>query len=396
VESTSLGGAFEVVDVTGVEIAGFRIDGFDDGVVVSASAAPVGLDLHHNTVADAGDRGILISQSSGDSTVRLADNTVAGLGGGIAVSVAAGTLEVAVERNTGVTSTAGNGIVLNAALADALYVTSFCGNDVSGDTAGAGITSTRAVFDAEPADADFTGDEVACATGNSVGSIADPVGGSGVVLDLVEGDLDLGQLDVFAGTPGGGDETGLRVIATDTFSAAAGSGFQLTTSSGTVSSIDGPAIDIDPTDLEAMVLTSVVSQNSDTVGFGLTEVSGSFQVTGPTAIGSAGTDGIAVTDSSVAMTFTGPLAIATAGDRGIELDALTGNLSILDPTSSITGTTGDAFRSVDGRGAIDFNGSITNASGHSVDLRTHGGGTVVDFDGLITDSGLGIELFDND
>jgi len=361
--------AFTVTDVAGVEIAGFEIDAGDNAVQVTATAGTVGLNLHDNTLS-----------STADS---------------LRATTTGGTLELAIDDNTDITSDAA-GVVLAASAGGTLYVTSFCGNSVHGDTVGTGVFADSVVFDANPADPDFTDDEVECGTGTTIGSAGNRVGGSGLVLTGVTGDLDLGQLDAWVGTAGAPDDTALRVIGSGAFNAGDGTGFQLTTDSGTLDSIDGPAVDIDPVSLETMVLTSVVSQNSDTVGIGLSDVSGSFQVTGTTTIGSMGTDGIAVTDSSVAMTFTGQLAIATAGDAGIELDALTGNLSVLDTTSSITGTTGDAFRSVDGRGAIDFNGSITNTSGNSVDLRNHGGGTLVDFDGFITDSGAGIFLDNSD
>ncbi len=360
---------FTITDLTGVELAGFDIESNANAVAVTTTAGTMTSSIH--------------------------DNTLDSIAVALTVTSAGGSLEVAIDDNVDIESdvTAVNLV----AAGGTLYVTSFCGNTVSGNTVGDGIVISGAIFDADPSDADFTGDEVACGTGTMIGSAANRVGGSGLKLLNVTGDLSLGALDVWAGTAGGLDEPALEVGGNGLFNAAAGTGFQMTTNAGTIDTIDGPAIDVNDLDLQSFALTTVTSQNSGTTGLDLLNTSGSFQVSGTTTIGSTAGDGVSVTDSSVGVTFTGQLAIATTGGEGVSLDDLTGAFSAADATSSISGTTGDAFNSLSSEGNITYAGTITNTLGNSVDIRNHGGAaaSTILFSGFIDDDGSGILLDSN-
>ena len=397
VENQAAGGdAVQVTDVTGVEVAGFELAAAGNALQVTSVASPAGVDFHDNEISGAGSEAVLISQTVNNaSDVRLADNTVAATGNGIDASLTAGSLSLVIDGNTGITSD-GNGIDLDGTGGD-LYVTSFCGNTVSGDTVGSGILADDVVFDASPlpgGDANFTGDEVGCATATSVGSGGNPVGGHAMMLNNVSGDLAFGDLDLFTDGTGAG---GLVVTGTGLLNAAAGSGFEITTTSGTVSSADGPAVDVDPTTI-GLVFDAVTSAGSSTFGISLSQVAGSFQVTGATSVSGAGGDGIAVVDSTVAVTLNGQVTVAGTGSEGIFLDDLVGDFSAPSTTSSITGTTGDAFSSQSGEGNVTYNGTITNTSANSVDVRNHGGGaaTTLTFAGNVDDDGAGIFLDNND
>ncbi len=397
VENQAVGGdAVQVTDVAGVEVAGLQLAADGNALQVTSAAAPVGIDFHDNEIAGSGDEAILISQTvNDDSDVRLANNTVSATGNGIDASLTAGSLSLVIDGHTGIVSD-GTGMDLDGTGGD-LYVTSFCGNTVSGDTLGTGIFADGVIFDASPlpgGDADFTGDEVGCTTATSVGSVANPVGGSAMVLNGVSGDLAFGDLDLFAD---GADAAGLAVTGTGLLNAGAGTGFELTTTSGTISAADGPAVDADQA-TAGLVFDSVTSAGSSTEGISLADVAGSFQVTGTTSVSTAAGDGIAVVDSSADVTLSGQVTVNGAGSEGIFLDDLTGDFSAPATTSSITNTTGDAFSSQSSEGNITYAGTITNATANSVDVRNHGGGAAATilFSGNIDDTGAGIFLDNND
>jgi hypothetical protein len=401
VEGVSAGVGVSVNDVTGVEVAGLELTGGDHSFTASASTAALGVDFHDNVTSGSSNQSISIAQNGPfASTVALTGNTVASAtGAGIEVEASDGTLELALDGNTDLTSSS-TAIDLDGG-GGALYVTSFCGNVVSGDTTGTGVQMLDVIFDADPADADFTGDEVSCGTGTTIGSVGNPVDGFGMVLDGITGDLDLGQLDIFVGVPGGGDDTALEVFATGSFDAATGSGFQLKANGGTVSSIDGPAIVIDPTDLESFVLTNVISQDSAGAGIHLEQVSGSFQVTGTTDVDAAAGTGIEILASPVdalfattdidnttgsgvryingatgTLTFSGPLTIDTTSGGGLAADS-GGTLEVLDSTSTITTTTGTGVSVTDstiGGGGMSFASVSVSGAADGIILIAPGAG----------------------
>jgi hypothetical protein len=345
VEGVSAGTAVTVIDVTGVEVAGLELTGGDHSFVALATTAAIGVDLHDVVASGASNQAISIAQN-GDfaSTVALTDNQVtSAIGNAIQVEVDDGTLELALDGNTDLTSSA-NAIDLDGG-GGSLYVTSFCGNTVSGDTGGTGIRAIDVIFDADPADADFAGDEVGCTgTPTSVGSAANPVGGFAMSLIDVSGDLAFGILDLHTD---GTDAVGLEVEGTGELNAGAGTGFEITSTGGTISSADGPAVTVDPATI-GLIFTSITSAGSSTIGVSLVDVAGAFS--------------------------------AGAG-------------------SSITGAAGNAFHiasALTNDLDVTYGGTITNASAATVNVAGHTGGTVTFTGNLSATGGTGIQLSNAD
>ena len=404
---------------TGVVIRGFQISGTSNAVDVTQTGAnAVEITIADNLFQDSGSEALDLNPGGGahfEATIQNNSfSTSSPTGNAIDVTTTANadTVQVAIDDNVDITSSSGDAIHLDGSAGGTLNVTSLCGNSVHGATAGAGIFADTVVFDAAPlpsGDADFVGDTVACTAATLIGSSGNRIGGSGLVLLNVTGDLDLGPFSSFVGTAGGLDEVALQIAGNGVFNAGAGNGFQFVQDSGTLDSIDGPAVLIDTARLEYLPpssVTTVVSMNSDTVGIGLTDVSSSFAVSGTTTIDSTGTDGVVVTDSSAQVTFLGEFVISNTGGRGVSLTNMSADFVVQDmapaglpgtANSLITGTTGDAFSSVGHTDDIRYYGDIVNTSGNSVDIRDHGGpaGQIL-FAGLITDSGEGIYLDNND
>ncbi len=389
---TTVDDVFEVTDVTGVEIAGFELDSGAVGLDVTATAAPAGVSFHDNTVEQAALNAVRVVTSNGTSQVSLVDNDLTSTELAVKTSSVVGRLELAVDGNT-LSSPAGALEMIDDGAP--LVVTDFCGTVVSGDTAGTALYADSAVFDADPSDADF--DEVSCSDPTSIGTPGNPVGVVGLLLSNVTGDLDLGQVDIYAGESGSGNRA-LEVTGDGAaFNALAGTGFQLTTTGGTVSSAHGFAVSLIDLDLENATFTNLSSQNSGVFsGVSVLRASGSFTVTGTTQVSDAGGDGIETSDSSVALTFQGPVTLSNIAGHGIHLDNLSGNLTVADAASSISSTTLEAFYSIDGSGDVDYNGSIDNASDNSVEVLNHEDSASLSFDGFITDTGAGILLDNND
>lgn len=389
VEGVSAGVAVSVIDVTGVEVAGLEMTGGDNSFTATSITAPMGFDLHDNVMTGASTGAIVIDQNGAfDSTATLTGNQVtSSTGNAIQVEVSAGTLELGLEENTGLTST-GSGIDLDGG-GGSLYVTSFCGNTVSGDTSGTGIRMMDVIFDADPADMDFTGDEVGCTgTPTSVGSAANPVGGFALSLIDVTGDLAFGTLDLYTE---GMDAVGLEVSGPGELNAGGGTGFEVTSTGGTISSTDGPAVVIDPATI-GLTLTSITSTGSSTTGVSLVDVAGSFSATGGSISGATGNS------FHIASTLANPLAVTYGGGITTNSAAMVnvaghpGGTVMFTGNLSATGGSGIQLSNADG--SYDFSGTVTlNGGDAGVDVVGGSSGSFSFADTDITNpSGPGIHV----
>src|SRR6185295_6047457 len=95
--------------------------------------------------------------------------------------------------NGSITSAGGRGIFGSTQPGATLTVTGLSNVTISGTTPGDGINLSGAQFDANAATAAF---ETVNAGAIAVGTAGDPVGGAGVVLSGVSGDLAFGTLNV--------------------------------------------------------------------------------------------------------------------------------------------------------------------------------------------------------
>ena len=187
-------------DRTGVEIRGLNLASTGGNAidVTSADAANLGVRISENTITGATAEGIDINHgSSGTATLAVHDNTITATGTGLDITRTAGTVTI----------------------------TTFDDNVVSGASGGTGIvvTGPSVTFDATPGGAY---NQVAGGT-TAVGSQADTVGGAGVILTNVSGDLAFTDLDIF--TAAG---AALQVSGTGAVNTGAGTGTRIAVASG--------------------------------------------------------------------------------------------------------------------------------------------------------------------
>ena len=209
--------------------------------------------------------------------------------------------------NVSVTST-GTGINLTESLGT-LTITGFSGLTISGNTAGSGIVVSNATFDGTAGGAYTQVAGGATAVGDSV----NPVGGAGVVLTNVSGDLAFTDLDIFSG-----NGAGLLMTGTGAVNTAAGTGTRVTVAAGaaTLQSTGGPVVDVTNATID-LPLGSATVTSSPTTGISLVSVSdGATNAAFSAASGSiAGTAGVAfnVSDSNATIGYSGAITKATDG-----------------------------------------------------------------------------------
>jgi hypothetical protein len=170
-----------------------------------------------------------------------------------------GTFTLSAHDNT--LTTTGNSIDVNRT-AGTLIITAFDDNVVTGNTGGAGIvvvgTGAAVIFDAVP-----TGNFDVVSGGNTaIGISGNTVGGAGMVLTNISGDLSFTDLDIFA------TGVGLSVTGNGVIAAAAGTRVTVAASVGVIESSGAAAVDIDNATID-LQLSSITATNSATRGVSL-------------------------------------------------------------------------------------------------------------------------------
>ncbi len=232
------------------EIRGISISGSSNAIsLVIADASTGTMNIKDNIIFGAtNDEGILISYG-GSATVNLdvqnnTWNTSSPTHDGNALDVnatATGNLNLNFSNNTNILSTGANGIVLvDAGGAGLVTVTGFANNTIHGDTVGTGVNANTVIFDATPGG---SFDVVSGGT-TTVGASGNGVGGSGMMLVNVSGNLSFTDLDIV--TSGG---TGLSATSSTPYTGSAG--FRLGVGAGvaTVDANGGSAVNLSIVDM---------------------------------------------------------------------------------------------------------------------------------------------------
>jgi len=359
----------DAADRNGIEVRGLSINGSVNAVdVTSANTFAVDVIIADNFVAGLGAEGLDFNPgSSGAFFATVFNNaftntSAAGNAIDVTPAGAAGDVHLAIDGNVDITSSAGSGIVLdNAAGGGNLFVTSLSGNTVHGNTAGDGIRIVNATFDANPGDADFTGDQVS--GGDTTVGAGNPVGGSAMVLANVSGDLAFGALSL--ATDGAGS-VGLDATGNGVFNAGAGTGFEITNTGGTINSANGPAVDLDPL-TAGLTFASVSSGSSGVHGIRLHDVAGTFTATGGTVANSVGS-AVRVTgtnpgDSTVVVSLSGMTLTHTVGATPVIFGQnSSGQFSLTGSAISKGGGRLIEFDDMDG--GSDFTGTTVTSTNH--------------------------------
>jgi hypothetical protein len=346
---------------------GGTFNGVDDAELLAAGNRPAVSNAAGNAVTatnvDVGITGLILTGTTGVAITKddagpmqvvVADNVITGTGTGFAArtGAAAGTLELAFDRNTDLAGGGGAAVDIDGRAGGILYVTGFGDNTVDPASGAAGVLMDTVILDADPADADFTGDAVAFGTttiGDPLGP--DPVGGSGFVLTNVTGDVGFTALSV-AATGSGFEASGLG-----TFNAGAGTGLRITTpGAATVVTTAGPAVDLASVDA-ALMFAALSTSGSATTGVGLTDVSGSVAIAAGSIVNSFGA-GFEVTGGSATVDYGGTIS-KTVGGRIVDIQSRTGGSATFGGTITDTGGTGINIVGPTAPSNVTFNGTVT-------------------------------------
>ena len=310
--------------------------------IVRTTTASVSVDSTGGAMENIEIRGLDLGNIGTDDTVSIIE-------GGNTLSVALSVLDL----NTNTTGAGQRALFLDGSGAANLVVTEMQNIVVTQSGAAVqGIVSLQAIFDADPSDADFTGDTVSGGA-ISVGSAGARLGGAGVFLQNSTGSLSMVDLDVF--TTG---SDAVTITGTGQFNAGAGTGFGLTINGGTVDATTGRGVDM----------------------FGLT----TNTVTLDTVNASGATYGIRLQQIGGTMTVSGG-AISATTNIGVFLQSVTATFSYGGTISATIPTLNNSVVVRNSTGTMTFSGAINDDAG-GISLENNAGGTISFSGGLDIDT----------
>jgi len=347
--SIGAGNASNAIDVTatggntvGVTISNNNIRGATGEGIDLNSGATVAFDatVQNNTITAIGNGIDTRVSSTGTATVTASSNMITSTAGNaVDARTLAGASALRVAFNDSNVAASGTGILIDGSAAGTTTITSFLNNVVDANTVGTGMSIVSAIFDGTPGG---TFQTIAAGT-TVVGASGNGVGGAGMVLTNVQGDLSFADLDIFA--EGG---AALRASSTAAYTGSAGLRMVVGAGVGIIEANGGPAVDITQATI-TLPLSSIKSTNSATTGLALNSVAGSFSAgSGSTITGSSGT-GFQVGSSNATITYDG--TITTTTGKGVDLTSNTGS-------------------------TISFTGALALSSGAQTAFNATGGGTV--------------------
>ena len=339
------------VEIVGLSLRSTNANAIDltNAVAIPANAT---LSIQDNVVRGAGAEGIDINLNAGTTgtlTLNVTGNTWdlagthTGNGFDARTAAAAANLRLNFSNNTSILSTGAgaSGVFIDGSGGGTLTITGFANNSVHQNTVGNGMLITSAKFDSNAATAAY--DQVSGGA-TVIGASGNGVGGAGISMSTVSGDLAFTDLDIFAD---GGQ--GLRVVGTGAVDTGAGTGTRVTVGAGVAifEATGGPAVDVSNATVDLQP-TSIRSTNSPTTGVSLVNVA----------------DGTTT-------------AVFSAGS-----------------SSTITNATGTDFNLDGGNATVSYAGPINNTAGRSVVVQNRTADSAT-FTGAITDTGTGVFLNSN-
>ncbi len=270
--------------------------------------------------------------STGTGTFAILDNVIRSAGAdGVDINLAGTAATTLAFSQNNLTAT-GTGLDIQETGAGALTIISFQDNVVNGNTGGSGLVVNNAIFNATPGVPFNT-----VIGGNTViGALGNGVGGAGMVLTGIFGDLAFTDLDIFAD-----NGAGFQLAGNGAVNVGTGNGTRVTVGAGVgiFQATGGPAVSVNNATID-LQLTSLQSTNSPTTGVSL----------------------VSAVDGTSA-------AIFSAGSGS--------------SISNITAGAGTAFLVTTSNADVDYAGTISTNTGSGVSLTNNGGGTI-DFTGAIT------------
>jgi hypothetical protein len=353
-DNTAAGGnAVSATDAIPAEVTGLSLAGNTNAIDLTTNAAFAGsgtFSIQNNVIRSAGAEGIDVNEAgTGTLTLGITGNSwnTAGTHTGNAVDInrTGGVLQLNFSSNTNILSAA-TAVNINGGAIASTTITGFAANTVHQNTGGTGISIANAKFDLTPGTATY--DQV---NGGAtvIGASGNGVGGSGMLLSNVSGDLAFTNLQIFA--DGG---AGLRITGTGAVNTGAGTGTRVTVGAGVAifEAIGGPAVDATNATIDLQP-TSIKSTNSATTGVALNSVTGTFSAGSGSSISNAVGTGFQVGSSNATISYAGTIS-ATSG-AGV----------------SLTNNTGST---------IGFTGTLSLSTGSNPAFVATGGGTVTSTD----------------
>jgi hypothetical protein len=336
-------------------------DGFDG--VAARNVAPaeiVGMNLAGSTNAI---DWTTTAAFAGTGTFSIRDNVIRSAGSEGVDANLAGTAGLNLGFHDNVITSTGTGLDIQETGTGSLTITHFDDNVVSGNTGGSGIVVNNAIFDATPGG----GFNTVNGGTTAIGASGDGVGGVGLSLGNVQGDVHFGNLNIFA--DGG---AGLTVAGT-------GAGMQFRVNSGggptgTIVATGGPAVDASSTGLD-LRLAGLTSTNSSATGVSLTNVTGTFSAAAGSSINNATGMDFAISGGNANVAYAGTItddvgqlvsvSNTTGGTR-----AFTGAITDGDDTD------GSGISLSSAAGSTTFSGGLILSTGSNAAFVATGGGTV--------------------
>jgi len=431
-------------NVTGIEIRGVDLSATGGNAldVTSGGANNVEVLFENSLVNGASGEGVDVNHPGSGLAIINVNNipTFAATGNAFdARATGTGNLHVAFDNVGGITSAnaAGAAIFVEDAGPGSAFVTSFSNNTVLGTSNGEGVRILGAVFDSDPADADF--DPVTGGT-LTVGTVIDRTRGGvtlGTPANRVSGNLGFGTVNIFTFAGAALSASGSGVAAG---MPNPNMGFLLATTGGTADGIGGPALALDP--LTANVsLGNGSSSMSPTNGVLLDNVSGTVNISMGGIVTATGAS-FDINGGTVSATYGGSIAHSTnspmvnvrgghntgtvtfdtgnlnatngtglqfdnadgtynfngtstlnGGDAGIDiLNGSSGTFNFSANTAITHGGAGTAFNINNSTPTSDYNGTINDTNGLAVDIATLLAGGSARFDGQVTASGTGLRM----
>ncbi|MCW5851736.1 MAG: hypothetical protein KIT87_16810, partial [Anaerolineae bacterium] len=305
---------------------------------------------------------------AGSGTFTIRDNVIRSAGSeGVDINLAGtGGLVLAFYDNN-LTAT-GNGFDLQETGTGTVTISRFDDNVVTGATGGTGINISSATFDATPGG----GYQQVSGGTTVIGASGNGVGGAGMLLTNVSGDLAFTDLDIFAD-----NGAALRVTGTGAVNTGAGTGTQVTVGTGVAifEATNGPAVDVTNATID-LQLTSLKSQSSTTTGVSLDTVFGTFSAgSGSQITNATGTD-FNINAGNAAVTYNGTISDTTG--RLVSVTSTTGGTKSFTGAISDTnsGTGQGIFLNSNTGATISFSGALTLSTGSTDAFTATGGGTV--------------------
>ena len=342
------GDGFAGFAISDSSIAGI-VHGLNFDFAGNGAASTASIVIADSVIGGAGGNGAYISADPNPDSldITVSDTTFTSSGGtGFQVEAFDGAAVSVALANIIANSVGGTGIDISALGGGRVTISQF--DTITVNDALTAIVLNRPTFDSDDSDGDFTGDTVDGGTLN-VGQ-SGTVTGAGVTITGAQGDLAFDALNILSAG------TGLDVTGSGSFNAAAGTGFRLATTTGTINSTGAAGIIFDP--FTADITLASVSSGGGTNNILLDSIDGSITINGGALSGSTG-NAVDINNSTLNFSYAGTIA-NTAG-RAVEI------------TNQSAGT-------------ITFSGAI-DEDGTGIDIRNNAGSTINFTGGMDIDTG---------